>query len=60
MAKKKAKESDAGEQDRNVSLSSREQLTEEIAKVEDLQDEQALIEKPKEGLAVELGEVKEL
>ena len=32
----------------------------EIEKVEDLQDEEALIEKPKEGLAVELGEVKEL
>jgi len=32
----------------------------EAAKVEDLPDEEALIEKPKEGLAVELGEVKEL
>ena len=38
----------------------RSQFTEEIAKVEDLPDEEALIEKPKEGLAVELGEVKEL
>lgn len=33
---------------------------EEIAEVEDVQDEEVLIEKPKEGLAVELGEVKEL
>ena len=32
----------------------------EIEKVEDLQDEEALIEQPKEGLAVELGEVKEI
>ena len=32
----------------------------EAAKVEDLPDEEALIEKPKEGLDVELGEVKEL
>ena len=32
----------------------------EIEKAEDLQDEEALIEKPKEGLAVELGEVKEI
>ena len=33
---------------------------EEIKEVEDLPDEEVLIEKPKEGLAVELGEVKEL
>ena len=33
---------------------------EETEKVEDLQEEEALIEKPKEGLATELGEVKEL
>src|SRR3989338_1956529 len=32
----------------------------EVEKVEDLQEEEAIIEKPKEGLAVELGEVKEL
>ena len=32
----------------------------ETSKVEDLQDEEVLIEKPKEGLATELGEVKEL
>ena len=32
----------------------------EIEKAEDLQEEDAIIEKPKEGLAVELGEVKEL
>ena len=32
----------------------------EPAKVEEIQEEEALIEKPKEGLAVELGEVKEL
>ena len=31
-----------------------------VEKVEDLQEEEAIIEKPKEGLAVELGEVKEL
>ncbi len=33
---------------------------EEIAKVEELQDEEVLIEKPKESLATDLGEVKEL
>jgi len=32
----------------------------ESPKIEELQEEEALIEKPKEGLAVELGEVKEL
>ena len=32
----------------------------EIEKIEDIQDEEILLEKPKEGLAVELGEVKEL
>ncbi|MDP3765082.1 MAG: 30S ribosomal protein S5 [Nanoarchaeota archaeon] len=33
---------------------------EQIATVDELQDEEVLIEKPKEGLATELGEVKEL
>jgi len=36
------------------------EVKEEMDNVEVLQDEEALIEKPKEGLAVELGEVKEL
>ncbi|MEK6828296.1 MAG: 30S ribosomal protein S5 [Nanoarchaeota archaeon] len=36
------------------------EVKEETDKVEVLQDEEALIEKPKEGLAVELGEVKEI
>ena len=36
------------------------EVKEETIKVEDLQEEEAIIEKPKEGLAVELGEVKEL
>ena len=33
---------------------------EKATKVEELTDEEVIIEKPKEGLAVELGEVKEL
>jgi len=37
-----------------------EEKKEETAKTEILQDEEILIEKPKEGLATELGEVKEL
>lgn len=37
-----------------------EEKKEEITKTEILQDEEILIEKPKEGLATELGEVKEL
>src|SRR3989344_2669340 len=36
------------------------EVKEEMDNVEVLQDEEAIIEKPKEGLAVELGEVKEL
>ena len=47
MAKKKIEETKTEEK-------------EEIKEVEDLPDEEVLIEKPKEGLAVELGEVKEL
>ena len=47
MAKKKIEETKTEEK-------------EEIKGVEDLPDEEVLIEKPKEGLAVELGEVKEL
>ena len=51
MAKKKTEEKIEKAEELNVS---------EAAKVEDLPDEEALIEKPKEGLAVEMGEVKEL
>ena len=51
MAKKKTEEKIEKTEEPNAS---------ESAKVEDLADEEALIEKPKEGLAVELGEVKEL
>ena len=47
MAKKKIEETKTEEK-------------EEIKEVEDMPDEEVLIEKPKEGLAVELGEVKEL
>ncbi len=36
------------------------EVIEKAVKVEELQDEEALIEKPKEGLAAELGEIKEL
>ena len=60
MAKKKTEEKveDSNASERGTLA----QLTEEkeIEKIEDLQDEEILLEKPKEGLAVELGEVKEL
>lgn len=48
MAKKKTEEKAAMKEEK------------ETEKAEDLQEEEAIIEKPKEGLAVELGEVKEL
>ena len=51
MVKKKAEEK-AEEKEAQLMVTKPE--------VEDLQDEEVLIEKPKEGLAVELGEVKEL
>jgi len=51
MAKKKTEEKIEKTEEQNAS---------EAAKVEDLPDEEALIEKPKEGLAAELGEVKEI
>ena len=56
MAKKKPeKESEVKGEQTDVEL-----VPQLGAKVEDLQDEEALIEKPKEGLATELGEVKEI
>lgn len=59
MAKKKTEENSEIEkkEESNVSEFAQSQPTE---KLEGLQDEEVLIEKPKEGLATELGEVKEL
>src|SRR3989338_1211880 len=57
MVKKKTEEKTEKIEEKNDAVSP--QLA-EASKIDDLPDEEALIEKPKEGLAVEMGEVKEL